>query len=258
MKNDSDGPLATSAHGPHDLPDVRLARDAILLDVDGTLLDIAPTPDQVCVPDSLRAALVRLEQKSGGAVALISGRTLENLDQLFAPLRLPAAGSHGAELRPRAEARPFEAPHLPPTVRAAFADVTTHIPGLRVEDKGFTLAFHYRNMLEREAEVVEAVTQRMDKVPDNFEMLRGKAIIEIKPKTFNKGTALRGLMAHPPFAGRRPIFHGDDVTDEDVFAALPEFGGIGVSVGRHIEGAQYCVATPHDIRTWLLHLAEKG
>ncbi len=245
------------AHGPHDLPEIDLARDALLLDVDGTLIDIAPTPEAVHVPDMLREALRRLEDKSGGGVALISGRPLKSLDDLFAPLTLPAAGSHGAEIRPRVGEGgcEFDAPRLPDPVRAAFADMAGQIDGLRVEDKGYTLAFHYRSIIEREDEVVAAVSAHMKALPPGYELLRGKAIVEVKSQGFNKGTALRELMKHAPFAGRRPIFHGDDITDEDVFAALPDYGGVGISVGRHIEGADYCVESPRDIRRWLLHLA---
>jgi len=247
----------SAAHGPHDLPEVDLAHDAILLDVDGTLLDIAPTPDEVHVPDALREALARLEEKSGGCVALISGRPLQSLDRLFAPLRLPAAGCHGAELRPRtgADEAEHDATRMPDSAKAAFADVAALVPGLRVEDKGFTLAFHYRSIQDREADVLNAVAAHMAELGPDYEMLRGKAIVEVKPRHFNKGTALRGLMSYAPFAGRRPIFHGDDVTDEDVFQALPEFGGVGISVGRRIAGAEYCVESPSDIRRWLAHLA---
>lgn len=245
------------AHGPHDLPEIDLAHDALLLDVDGTLIDIAPTPESVHVPDVLCEALRRLEDKSGGGVALISGRPLKSLDELFAPLKLPAAGCHGAEIRPRvgAGSAEYDAPRLPDAARAAFADMAGAIDGLRIEDKGFTLAFHYRSIIEREDEIIAAVKAHMKALPAGYELLHGKAIVEVKPEGFNKGTALRELMKHAPFAGRRPIFHGDDVTDEDVFVALPEFGGVGISVGRHIEGAEYCVESPRDIRRWLLHLA---
>ena len=246
-----------AAHGPHELPQIDLATDALLLDVDGTLIDIAPTPEAVHVPAMLCEALERLRDKSGGGIALISGRPLKSLDALFAPLQLPAAGSHGAEIRPRvgADGAEFDAACMPDAARAVFADMAGLIPGLRVEDKGFTLAFHYRSIADREAEVLEAVQARMAQLPPGYEMLRGKAIVEVKPKGFNKGTALHQLMKQPPFAGRRPIFHGDDITDEDVFVALPDYGGVGISVGRHIEGAEYCVESPRDIRRWLLHLA---
>ena len=257
-KDKSPEDCAHPAHGPHDLPALDLARDALLLDVDGTLIDIAPTPETVHVPAALCEALRRLEEKSGGGVALISGRPLASLDALFAPLKLPAAGCHGAEIRPRVGADPaeFDAIRLPDGVRAVFSGLGERIAGLRVEDKGYTLAFHYRSIKAREAEVIAAVEAGMARLPPGYEMLRGKAIVEVKPAGFNKGTALHELMTHQPFVGRRPIFHGDDVTDEDVFKALPSYGGIGISVGRHIAGAAYCVESPRDIRRWLLHLAD--
>jgi trehalose 6-phosphate phosphatase len=248
-------PSPIHGHGHGSLPEIDLARDALLLDVDGTLIDIAPTPDAVHVPERLSHTLARLEELSGGGVALISGRTLASLDALFSPLSLPAAGSHGAEIRPQTGGREFYGPRLPDFVRESFAGLDEKIAGLRVEDKGYTLAFHYRSIREREDEILAAMHARMETLSPDFELLHGKAIVEVKPKGFNKGTALHALMKQAPFAGRRPVFHGDDVTDEDVFAALHQYGGVGIAVGRHFEGAQFQVDTPSDIRRWLQDLA---
>lgn len=245
------------AHGPHDLPDVDLAQDAIFLDVDGTLLDIADAPEAVHVPETLREALARLMERSGGGVALISGRPIAALDRLFAPLQLPAAGCHGAQLRLPAgkDNRDGVAAPMPESMKQAFSGIARPIAGVQIEDKTYTLAIHYRGAMAREADVIAAVTARMKNAGPGYEMLRGKAVVEIKPVGFNKGTALVNLMGHAPFAGRRPVFFGDDVTDEDVFRALPEFGGVGISVGRRIHGAEYCVESPEDIRRWLRGLA---
>lgn len=247
---------------PYELPDADPVRDAILLDVDGTLIDIAATPDAVHVPDTLCATLAQIMKKSSGAVALISGRTLAELDRLFAPLILPAAGCHGAELRPspvKGEAN-SKAPLLPEAIKRIFADIGALIPGVQIEDKRYTLAIHYRGAAVSESDMIAAVAARMQDAGSRYKMLRGKAVVEIKPSGFDKGTALCGLMHHAPFAGRRPIFFGDDVTDEDVFAALPEFGGVGISVGCRIAGADYCAESPQDIRDWLARLAgtERG
>jgi trehalose 6-phosphate phosphatase len=249
------GDCADPAQEFGNLPDLNLTRDAILLDVDGTLVDIAPRPDLVQVPRSLCATLARLEDMSGGAVALISGRPLKSLDALFGGLCLPASGSHGAEIRPRADGPVIAAPRLPDGMQELFAALGRDFPGLLVEDKGYTLAFHYREIEDREPQILAAVDARMSEVPPEYELLRGKAIVEVKPRGFDKGRALRQLMACPPFSGRRPVFPGDDITDEDVFAALPAYGGIGISVGRRMRGAKYCVQSPRDIRGWLARLA---
>lgn len=245
------------AHGPHDLPDVDPAQDAILLDVDGTLLDIAQEPEAVHVPETLRETLAHLMERSCGGVALISGRPIATLDRLFAPLKLPAAGCHGAQLRflTGKAIRDNIAPPMPKSVKQVFAEIARPIPGVQIEDKTYTLAIHYRGAMAREADVIAAVAARMKNAGPGYEMLRGKAVVEIKPVGFNKGTALVNLMGHAPFAGRRPVFFGDDVTDEDVFRTLPEFGGVGISVGCRIPGAEYCVESPEDIRRWLRGLA---
>jgi trehalose 6-phosphate phosphatase len=240
-------------------PAINLENDAILLDIDGTLLDIAPTPDDVHVPAALRRSLVRLVSSTGGALALISGRTLESVDALFAPLITAAVGCHGAQLRAKPES-PTELP-VPPlseAIRQAFSDVTLLQPGVRVEDKHFTLAFHCRLAPDREEPLFELLRARLAPFVSEYTLMRGKFIFEIKPRNCTKGEALRVLMRRAPFAGRRPVFFGDDTTDEYAFAALHQFGGIGVSVGQRMPNASYMVDTPRNIRHWLDRLAHEG
>jgi trehalose 6-phosphate phosphatase len=240
------------------LPSLNLHEIAVLLDVDGTILDIAPTPGEVAVPASLRTTLARLSRETGGALALVSGRPLGDLDRLFAPLRLPAVGGHGAELRVTAEgeAEAGGAGPLDGDLRDRLAGIAGNAPGVLIEDKGYALAVHYRLAPAQERAVKQAVAAiQADWPPDSMEVLPGKSVLEIKPAGFDKGAGIRALMRHQPFAGRRPVFIGDDTTDESAFAVLPEFGGIGLSVGREISGTSYCFATPTEVRGWLQRLS---
>jgi trehalose 6-phosphate phosphatase len=232
------------------------ARDALFTDIDGTLIDIAPTPEQVVFPESLRTALGELSPRLGGALAFCTGRTLAAADKLFAPLNLAALGCHGAEIRNAPDAPIVDVvPPLPDSVRETFADVATLLPGIRIEDKHFTLAFHYRLAPQHEAALFAILAQRMPGLGVELVELRGKAIVELKSPDFNKGTGLRELMRRAPFAGRRPIYLGDDRTDEDVFAVLKDFGGVGISVGAVLKGASREMAAPQDVRDWISQLA---
>ena len=238
---------------------IDVTRTALLLDVDGTLLDIASTPDGTVVPAALAATLRDLLARSGGAVALVSGRTIATLDRLFAPLKLPAIGGHGAEMRlsgdgPVAQGR--SAP-LSESLRRRLHALAEIDPRLLIEDKLHSVAVHYRLALQREDVLKQEVTAILAADPaDEVESLFGKAVIEIKPKAFNKGTAVTALMTRPPFAGRTPLFIGDDTTDEAVFAILPDLAGSGYSVGRPMHGADGVFASPQDVRAWLAGLAD--
>jgi trehalose 6-phosphate phosphatase len=233
-------------------PDLRTL--AILLDVDGTILDLAPTPREVHVPPTLRDTLARLWERTAGAVAFVSGRPIGELDLIFAPLELPCIGGHGAELRTSAGAL-TEAPRLPPLgrdVKRRFAEIAQVSPGIVVEDKGYSLALHYRLAPEHEPVVREraaAICASLGALP--LELLPGKLVVEIKQRGFTKATAVRELMTYPPFTGRRPIFIGDDITDLGVFDVLPDYDGIGISVGRDVPGIRNRFDRPADVRHWL-------
>jgi trehalose 6-phosphate phosphatase len=236
---------------------IDLERVAILLDIDGTLLDFAPTPREVWVPPTLRQTLKGLWERTGGAVALVSGRPLADLDLIFAPLQLPAIGGHGAEFRPLAGADPMPGriAALDPAIKRQFAEIAEIGPGILLEDKGYSLALHYRLAPDKGPAVRQAVGAVCARLPpDAVEVLPGKAVVEIKQRGFTKASAVAELMQVPPFAGRRPIFVGDDTTDEPVFLALPEFDGIGFSVGRRVEGASGCFDRPADVREWLARI----
>jgi trehalose 6-phosphate phosphatase len=240
-------------------PSLNLDEFAILLDVDGTILDLAPTPAEVVASPNLRRTLARLTRRTGGALALVSGRSVSDLDLIFAPLQLPAVGGHGAELRPLAEgeAQKSRAGPLDAELKRRFATIAAAGPGILVEDKGYSIALHYRLAPDKELLVREAVAEICAQLDDKaLEILPGKAVIEIKPAGFDKGTGVRALMACRPFAGRRALFIGDDTTDEAAFAVLDEFAGVGFSVGRVIPGTAGHFDAPRDVRRWLEQISK--
>lgn len=233
------------------------ARSALFLDVDGTLLEIAPRPELVRVPDGLPSLIVRLSAQREGALALISGRPLAQLDRLFQPWQGAAAGLHGLERR-RADgilacvvdgASAAALDRLRPKLAALAADGT----GLILEDKGGTLALHYRAAPQREAEiraVVEALHRGIGSV---LRLITGKMVVEFQPRSADKGRAIAAFLAEPPFLERRPIFVGDDTTDEDGFAEIRRRGGLAVRVGPFGDAtiANYCLPSVEAVLAWL-------
>jgi trehalose 6-phosphate phosphatase len=231
---------------------------ALLLDVDGTLLDLAPTPREVWVPPSLRLVVTRLFERTGGAVAFVSGRSVADLDLLFAPLRLPAVGGHGAELRRASSAQTQfrQRQLLDPALKREFAQVAEIGPGVLTEDKGYSIALHYRLAPELEGAVKRAVAEVLaEHGSAQIEALPGKFVLEIKPIGFSKATGVRELMRDPPFRGRQPIFIGDDVTDESAFEMMREFDGLAFSVGRRLAGVDGHFDKPEAVRGWLAQIA---
>jgi trehalose 6-phosphate phosphatase len=233
---------------------------AVLLDVDGTIVDLAPTPREVFVPHSLRETLERLWERTGGAVAFVSGRPISELDLLFSPLQLPAIGGHGAEIR-IAAGNPPEAPRLPPLdsdIKRQFAAVAEAGPGIILEDKGYSLALHYRLAPDKEQLVREAAAKIAAGLNGAIELLPGKLVVEVKQPGVTKATAVRELMTYPPFTGRHPIFVGDDVTDLSVFEIIPDLSGTGASVGRIVPGINCHFEQPSDVRGWLEEISWQG
>ncbi len=236
-----------------------LNRLAILLDVDGTLLDIAPTPREVVVPPELPATLARVRERVGGALALVSGRPIAELDEFFTPLRFAAVGGHGAEMRPVADGVTLSgrATPLDPMFRERLKLIAESHPGVLVEDKGYSIALHYRLVPKQGLALVHDVKHACERWADpSFELLTGKAVLEIKFAAFNKGSGVRDLMTYPPFAGRAPIFVGDDRTDEDAFRVVPDFNGHAMSVGRKLPGVEGYFKSPSDVRQWLARLSD--
>lgn len=239
-------------------PDLR--RSAILLDIDGTILDFAPSPRQVWVPPGLRQTLTRLADLTGGALALVSGRSIDDIDLIFSPLRLAAIGVHGAEMRTSgdAPARMRTAP-LSPALKRRLAKVAELGPGILVEDKGYSVALHYRQSPASEPDVLSAIrTICAGASQEAVEILPGKFVVDIKPAAINKGDAVEDLMQLAPFAGRRPIFIGDDLTDLSVFDIMPKFGGRAYSVGGITADVDGHFETPETVRSWLARIAAES
>ena len=240
-------------------PALRLDQSAILLDIDGTLLDLAPTPREVWVPPDLSTTLNRLLARTSGALALVSGRSLNDIDLIFAPEQFPAVGGHGAEMRIAADSEAV-ATHAPPMdkeLKRRLAAIAKLSPGILLEDKGYSLALHYRLAPHAEKAIYAAVSLIRADLPNApIEVLPGKCVCEIKHSGFNKATGVLELMTHEPFRGRRPIFIGDDVTDEAVFGIMPDLGGLAFSVGRRAKGVADHFDEPRDVRNWLAHLLD--
>jgi trehalose 6-phosphate phosphatase len=235
----------------------RLDQCAFLLDIDGTLLDLAPTPREVWVPPGLAETLRGLLARTGGALALVSGRSLNDIDLIFAPEQFPAVGGHGAEMRISIDSESV-ATHAPPMdkeLKRRLAAIAKLSPGILLEDKGYSLALHYRLAPHAEKAIYEAVSLIRADLPNApIEVLPGKCVCEIKHSGFNKASGVLELMTHEPFRGRHPIFIGDDVTDESVFAIMPDLGGMALSVGRRAQGVDGHFDEPRDVRAWLAKL----
>jgi trehalose 6-phosphate phosphatase len=239
------------------IPDLR--KCAILLDIDGTILDLAPSPQQVWVPPGLRRTLARLDGLTGGAVALVSGRPLNDIDLIFSPLELAAIGGHGAEMRTAAGATPIArvAP-LSAALKGKLTRLTELGHGILAEDKGYSLALHYRLAPEKADELRTAVeTICASAEPGSIEILPGKFVIEIKADGISKANAVCDLMLYPPFADRNPIFIGDDITDEPVFGIISKFAGLGFSVGHIAADANGHFDKPESVRDWLARIADE-
>lgn len=232
---------------------------ALFLDVDGTLLDIAATPEMAKVPDDLPGILLRLSGWLDGAVALVSGRALADIDRLFFPLRLPAAGQHGAELR-WLRGGVHEAPGARDgldAIRALVKQRFGKLNGVLIEDKGMSVAVHYRLAPEHGPYVRATAEELVQPHAATTALLHGKALVEFKPRTICKGTAVAALMDQPPFRERVPVFIGDDRTDEDGFVTAARLGGLAIRVGDGPgRDAPWYIATPDALRAWLARLPD--
>lgn len=229
------------------------ARPALFLDLDGTLLEIADEPRHATVSPRLEALLPRLAAATDGAVALISGRRIADLDRLFAPFEFPAAGIHGLERRDgggRLHAAAVDAAALK-TVHAVVADFVAVRPGLLLEDKERALALHYRRRPDLAAEVAGFVADLERDLPTALTVLRGRMVYEIKPRAVDKGAAIAAFMHEAPFRGRTALFIGDDVTDESGFAVVNGLGGVSVKVSSGPTAAQWRLAGVEAVLRWL-------
>jgi trehalose 6-phosphate phosphatase len=227
---------------------------AIFFDVDGTLIDIAATPEGVVVPPGLVTDLSRLRESTEGALALVSGRSIETLDQLFAPARFTLVGLHGSQLRGPDGVEMIVPP--PPALRAAeptLAALVGRFPGTQLEDKGGSIGIHFRGAPDAGPEIERRVEELASASEGALTTQKGKMVIELKPAGASKGAAVDELMQEAPFAGRQPIAIGDDITDEEMFAVVNELGGMTIRVGppdRPTE-AGFRIASPQAVRDWL-------
>jgi len=231
-------------------------RICLFLDVDGTLLELAATPDAVRVDPRLPPLLGRVHRTLDGALALVSGRSIDELDALLAPLRLPAAGVHGFERRDGCGGAPRRLPSrreaLEP-VRRRFAEFAARDPRLLLEDKGEALALHYRRAPELSTAVLALAQDVLAQLPAGFGLQPGTMVVEVKSQLFSKGSALQEFLREPPFAGRQPVAIGDDFTDVDAFRVVEHLGGLSIAVGERITGRRR-LPGPAQVRGFLEEL----
>ncbi|HEV7610400.1 MAG TPA: trehalose-phosphatase [Steroidobacteraceae bacterium] len=224
----------------------------VFLDVDGTLIEFTDSPLETYAEPELKALLSDVAERLGGAVALVSGRSIEYLDGLFAPLRLPAAGLHGVERRKASgvmHGASFVDSQLDRARTALKALVIAH-PGTLLEDKGRTIAVHFRMAPQSEPAVLEAVRAIAAQLGSNYHIQAGNMLLELKPRGFTKASAIKAFMHEPPFSGRKPVFIGDDLTDQDGFRTVEDQGGISIAVGDRVHG-QFRLENPKAVRGWL-------
>ena len=224
---------------------------ALFLDLDGTLLDIALAPDQVIIPLGLIDALARVGAALNGALAVVSGRRLADIDRMLSPLRLPVAAEHGAVVRLPSgvvdSVLPVQRP--PPQWAAQLREATRGWDGILIEEKTYSIAIHYRLAPHRMSAVKQLATSLVRSDPQ-FELLAAKQAFEVRPKGVTKGRAVQMLIETEPFRARQPVFVGDDVTDEDGMEVAARLGGFGLNVGAVFGGK------PPAVRDWLARAAD--
>jgi len=230
---------------------------ALFLDVDGTLLDFVDDPAAVRVPPALALSLDILHERLNGALALISGRSIADLDRLFGRSSWAAAGLHGFERRSsqgpieRLQANPSQVEEL----RRNTAALAMQLPGIRVEDKGVAVALHYREAPEQ-GDALKLAAHALAEELSGYELQPGNHVVEFKPRGMDKGMAVTALLQTPPFEGRLPVYIGDDLTDEHGFVAANAHGGLSVRVGnREPSQATSTLADVASVHAWLRELA---
>ena len=227
---------------------------SLFLDVDGTLIDLAPTPDAVIVSSALLDELSLAESRLDGALALVSGRPIDELDRLFAPVRLRASGIHGAEIRysPSEPTRSLTNDRLSESAWIDLQHLLDGFPGVFAENKGVSFAVHYNLAGPIERELFAALKRFVKRFAQfELELVPGNLVFELKLPGFDKGSAIRRFMARAPFAGRRPVFIADDKMDRPGFETVLALGGIAFSVGFEMAGLSGSFSRPAGVRAWL-------
>lgn len=234
-------------------------RCALFLDMDGTLLEMATTPESVRVPSGLTMLLQDLFTGLGGALAILTGRQVIEADRLLHPLKLPASGVHGAQVR-RSRDGEIEtcSPELPDELVAQLVALEGKLPGIRAEAKGPGFAVHYRVVPHVELELEATLRRLLADYASNLVLSRGRKIFEIVPIGMTKGAALVAFCAQPEFAGRKPVMIGDDVGDEPAFAAAVRLGGVGLRVaGEHFGRDAANLSGPSDVYRLLTRVMQR-
>ena len=227
---------------------------AYFLDIDGTLIEIADSPDAVHVDKALLRLVARLYRASNGAVALVTGRSIDDVESHLGPLPIPISGQHGLEWRDvngRVWIRAASPTETRQAIIAELQPIVARHPGLLLEEKDLTLALHYRAAPHLAAYVHRTMERLAATGGAALEVQRGKCVVEIKPAGFDKGTAVSAYLAAPPFAGRYPVFIGDDLNDEHGFAEVNRMDGVSIKVGPGISCARYRLDNVAAVRRWL-------
>lgn len=226
---------------------------AYFFDIDGTLLELASSPDRVRIDRGLTVLMDRLGHSTGGALALISGRSIADIDRLFGAWHLPTAGQHGIERRDargRVSFHAFSSEGLD-RARVLLGEAAARHPGLLLEDKGLSLALHYRGAPQLASYAHRLIRSAQARAGKEYCVLRGKRVVEVKPAGRHKGLAILEFMQEEPFRGRTPVFVGDDVTDERGFDAVNRLGGHSVKVGPGPSTARWRLPDVQAVRDWL-------
>jgi len=227
---------------------------SLFLDFDGTLVELADTPEAVIVAPGLVEVLGALQKKLGGRLAIVTGRPIEQIDAMLAPLKLAVAGVHGAERRSADGSLHYAAAPSMLAMASCAQALVARYPDLRLEEKRGALAVHYRQAPQLGTLVKQAMREALEQCP-GMVLLDGKMVVEVKPAGSTKGTALGDFMQEVPFAGHRPVFIGDDTTDEAGIAYAQQYGGLGVKIGAGSSAAWQRLATPQALREALTQAA---
>lgn len=246
----ADGPLGAVLDEPSNW--------ALFLDIDGTLIDLAETPEAIVVPEGLPDHLAAVSARLGGALALVTGRALPFADKLFQPLTLPIAGLHGAERR-RSDGTVdlVEEDDAFLSLKRSLARVTADWEGVIIEDKGAAVAAHYRQAPQWQQSLEAVMQSALEEAGENYALQRGKMVIEIRPARASKGAAIEAFLGEEPFKGRKPITVGDDLTDEAMFKVANQLGGLSIRIGEpEVEtAAQFIIPSASALRMILKDLS---